>query len=70
MVTFFFFFFNYYINTPVKRFACLQNKFFTHFITFLLNSSFEQTNIWMGSYICFVFLNTLHSVIKGVKVWG
>ena len=48
-------FFNYYINTPSKRFACLQNKSFKHFIPLLLNSSLKQTNIWMGSWIYFVF---------------
>ena len=48
-------FFDYCINTPSKRFACLQNKFIRHFIPFLLNSSLKQTNIWMGSCICLVF---------------
>ena len=60
------FFFNYCINTPLKGFTCLQNKFFKHFILLLLNSSPKQTNIWMRSYIYFVFENTLHSIIKGV----
>ena len=60
------FFFNYCINTPWKRLACLQNKCFRHFIPFYSNS--KQTNIWMRRCICFVFENTSHSVIKGVKV--
>ena len=60
------FFFNYCINPPLKRFACLQSKFFRHFI---LNCSLKQTNIWMGSCICFVFKNDPYSIIKWVKVW-
>ena len=59
---------SYCINTPSKRFAYLKNKFFRHFIPFLPNSSLKQTNIWMGSYICFVFLNAPCTVINGVKV--
>ena len=51
------FFFNFYINTPTKRFACLQNKFFRHFYPFLLSSSLKRTNIWMGSCLCFAFKN-------------
>ena len=50
-----------------KGFACLQNKFFRYFIPFLLNSGLKQTNILMGSWICFVFLNTPYSAIKGIK---
>ena len=65
-------FFNYCISIPSKQFACLQNRFFRYFLPFLLNSSLKRTNIWMGSCICFVFKNALHSVIKrgGGKVWA
>ena len=64
------FFFNYCINMPSKRFACLQNRFFGYLIPFLLNSSFKRTNIWIGSCICFVFLSIPYSVIKRAKVWS
>ena len=39
---------------PLKQSACFHNKFFRHFIPFLLNSSLKQTNIWIGSCICSV----------------
>ena len=48
-------FFNYCFNAPSKRFAGHQNKFFRYFIPFILNSSLKRTNIWMGSYISFIF---------------
>ena len=44
-----------FFNTPLKQFACLKNKFFRHSIPFLFNSSLKQTNISMGSCICFAF---------------
>ena len=49
------FFFNYCINMPSKQFAGLQNKFFTRFIPFSLYKCLKRTNIWMGSWNCFVF---------------
>ena len=32
------FFFNYCFNMPSKRFSCVQNKFFRHFIPFFLKA--------------------------------
>ena len=48
-------FLGYFIKMSLKQLKCLQNKFFRHFIPFLLNTSLKRTNIWMGSCICFVF---------------
>ena len=56
-------FFSYCISTTSKRFACLQNKIFKHFIPFLLNSSIKATNIWTGSCIC-LFFKTLHIALS------
>ena len=41
------FFFDCCVNTPSKRCASLQNKFFSQVILFLLNSSLTLTKIWM-----------------------
>ena len=48
-------FFNDCINTPSKRYECLQNKFFRYLFPFLLKSSLNRNNIWLESYNCFVF---------------
>ena len=61
------FFFKYFNNMP-KRFACLQNKFFRHFIPFLFNSNLKQTNIRIGNCTYFTFKSAPYSVTKGVKV--
>ena len=59
-------FVNYCINTPSKRFKCLQNKFFGHFIYFLLNTILQPTNDWMGNCLGLFFLKRPRSVIKGL----
>ena len=42
--------FNYCINTPSKRFTCLQ-KLFRHSIPFLLNRNPKRTNSWVERLI-------------------
>ena len=56
-VIFFFFFFNYCINTPPKRFAWFQNKFFRHFIPFLLNI---RGVVFVFFFFFFFFSKTPH----------
>ena len=54
-------FFNYCINTPLKQFAFLQNKFFRHFIPFLFNSCLKQTNI--GLEVAFVLFSKMLQIV-------
>ena len=59
-------FFSYWINMPLKRFACLQNNFFKHYIPFLFYSSVKRTNISIGSSVCFFLKFPIY--IKWVNV--
>ena len=59
--------YNYCINTLWKQYACLQNKFFRQYISFLFNGSLKRTIILMGCFTCFVFSNAPWSVSSELK---